>query len=162
MLANFEKKKFCMIFFPLARDKIDILPRGMNEIKEEEVLDTKIVNDAKYKLILREENGVKMKLWIPDDLLKKKDTTFNRTLQFTKPFLSLEEKVRHLYQQLKNTSNDEKCYVRKQVIVTKCHINFEAECVAWHSAIWRTYKVHIRVEWFKTSRNSIEWALYSE
>ncbi len=43
-----------------------------------------------------------------------------------------------------------------------CHINFEPDCIAWHGAIWRTYKVHIRVEWFKMSQKSTERALCGE
>ncbi len=41
-------------------------------------------------------------------------------------------------------------------------INFEPECVAQHGATWWTYKVHIHLEWFKTSRKSVEQALYGE
>ncbi len=47
-------------------------------------------------------------------------------------------------------------------IYESCPINFELECVARHSTIWRTYKVHIRVDWFKMSRKNVEWAIYSE
>ncbi len=37
------------------------------------------------------------------------------------------------------------------LIYWDCPINFEPECVVWHSAIWRTCRVHICVKWFDLS-----------
>ncbi len=51
----------------------------------------------------------------------------------------------------------------EQIITYRgCPINFKPERVAGHSATWRTYKVHVRVEWFKTSQKSVEGARYGQ
>ncbi len=43
-----------------------------------------------------------------------------------------------------------------------CSVNFKPEPIACHSAIGRSYKVYICVEWFKTSQKSAERVLDSE
>lgn len=92
----------------------------MNEINPEDILDTKIVNNTTYNLMLCSENGVKMKLWIPEYFVSnarnlKSDITNRSTDIPEKPILTIDYKVNQIYQQLSKATDEDLLSVQKQV-----------------------------------------------
>lgn len=87
----------------------------MDSFKTVEIIDTKVVNNITYKLVKRVENGIKMKLWIPEYLVNKETNTFASAMKSVN--LTQDEKVYHLYNQLKKFSADEVDNLQTQVIL---------------------------------------------
>lgn len=102
----------------------------MNDINTESVLDTKVVNNTTYNLIICEENGVKMKLWIPkypesnatssSNRIKTKSKTRKSLKSISQPhkhILTLDDKITQIYNQLSKATIEELLNMQKQVSV---------------------------------------------
>lgn len=86
----------------------------MDSFINEHILDTKVVNNTTYKLVQRVENGVKMKLWIPEYLVNKEtNTSFAREMKSIN--LTPDEKIYHVYNQLKKLSVNDVNNLQTQV-----------------------------------------------
>ncbi|XP_065205525.1 histone-lysine N-methyltransferase SUV39H2-like [Planococcus citri] len=98
----------------------------MNNINQQEIIDRKIVNDTTYNLVLCKDNGMKMKLWIPDYLMtnakadennrKSAEQNVPRPTSPQKNISSLEDKVNQIYSQLSRANDTELLELQKQIV----------------------------------------------
>lgn len=94
-----------------------IAVRIMNNINQRDIIDTKIVNNTTYNLVLCQENGMKLKLWIPEYLMTKAKPDERKDIPppVEKNIITLEDKVNQIYCQLSKATAEEMLDVQKQV-----------------------------------------------